>query len=111
MTSTSPARAVLTLAVASTLAVAVLAGGAVAQPNSDVYVYPDTQPQFALATETVTVATAPSPGIVTAYRDTGTATTGLSFEKPIVVAAPHVGRGHNDAAGTSVTLTGFAAGN
>lgn len=109
--SASPSALHLTLAVSAGVAIALLAGAAVAQPNSDVYAYPDIEPAVALATEAVTVVRAPSPGLVTAYRQSGPAAAGLSFERPIVVAAPFAGRGYTESAGAALTLTGIAAGN
>ena len=116
MNTTSRLR--LTLAIATGMAISSISGAAFAAPNTDVYAYPGTQPANGLAVGPVTVVRAPAPGLVTAYADFGTAATGLSFERPIVVAAPFVGRGYNHSVGASLgfidiagTQTGLTAGN
>ena len=101
----------LSFAVAAIVALGSITGAAVAQPNSDVYANPKTQPASNVATGPVDVARAPVPGLVTAYAQVGPAATELSFERPVVVAAPYVGRGQIQSAGGALRWTGLVAGN
>jgi hypothetical protein len=55
MASASPACLSLTLAVAAGVTISAIAGTTLAQPNSDVYAYPDIELAVALATGPVTV--------------------------------------------------------
>ncbi len=109
MNATSRLR--LTLAIAAGMAMTTITGAAFAQPVSDVYANAGMQPANGIAAGQIEVAQAPLPGIATAYAQFGPAATGLSFERPIVVAAPFVGRGHVDSAGSTLGLTGLTAGN
>lgn len=101
----------LSFAVATVIALCAVTVAAVAQPNSDVYAYPKNQSASGLATGPVDVARAPVPGLVTAYAQVGPAATELSFERPVVVAAPYVGRGQIQSAGGALRWTGLVAGN
>ena len=101
----------LTLAIAAGMAISAISGAAFAQPNSDVYAYAGTQPANGLAVGPIEVVQAPLPGFATAYAEFGPAATGLSSERPIVVAAPYVGRGQVASAGSALGLTGLVAGN
>ena len=101
----------LTLAVAAGMAISSISGAAIAMPNTDVYAYPGTQPAHGTVVGPIEVVRAPVPGLVTAYRQAGPAAAGLSFERSIVVAAPNVGRGHNQKAGAAVSFTYLVAGN
>ena len=103
MNTTSRLR--LSLAVAAGMAISTITGAAFAMPNTDVYAYPGTQPANGTAVGPIEVVQAPHIGRATAYAQFGPAATGLSFERPIVVAAPFVGRGHITSAGSSVTLS------
>ena len=109
MNTTSRLR--LSLAVAAGMAISTITGAAFAMPNTDVYAYPGTQPANGTVVGPIDVVRAPLPGRATAYAQFGPAATGLSFERPIVVAAPNVGRGQFDSAGSSITLSGLVAGN
>jgi hypothetical protein len=100
----------LTAAAATLVAIGSVAGTAVAQPNSDIYAYPTTEPAFAIATAPVTVTRAPTPGIVVAYREIGPAATGLTSDRPTVVAAPQTHRGYVQSAGHALAVTGLVAG-
>ena len=111
MNTTSRVILSLPLAIAVGMAIGIISGAAIAMPNTDVYAYPGTQPAHGIAVGPIEVVRAPVPGLVTAYRQAGPAAAGLSFERPIVVAAPHVGRGHNQRAGAAVSFTFLVAGN
>jgi len=101
----------LTIITAAGIAVSAFAGAAFAQPATDIYAYTGTQPANGVAAGRVDVVRAPVPGFAVAYAQFGPAATDLTFDRPIVVAAPFVGRGHVTSAGNTVTLTGLVAGN
>lgn len=99
------------LAVAAAVVAASLSGAAVAQPVSDVYAKPGTQSATSVAAAPVDVARAPVPGFAVAYTQFGPAATSLTTDRPVVVAAPYVGRGQTDSAGGAIRYTGLVAGN
>ena len=101
----------LTIITAAGIAVSSLAGAAFAQPNTDVYAYTGTQPANGVAAGRVDAVRAPVPGFAVAYAQFGPAAAGLTAERPIVVAAPYVGRGQVNSAGRALELTGLVAGN
>ena len=109
MNTTSRLR--LSLAVAAGLAIASFASTASAQPVTDVYAYTGSQTAVGVATDRVDVARAPVPGFAVAYNQFGPAATSLTSERPIVVAAPFVGRGQVTSAGQALGLSGMVAGN
>jgi hypothetical protein len=98
------------LALAAGLAISAISGAAVAQPVSDVYAYAGTQPATGVAYQRIEVAHAPVTGRVAALEQiqAGQAAFGLGTERPIVVAAPFVGRGYTPSASGGVI--GLAAG-
>jgi len=101
----------LSLAIAAGIAISSFTGAAVAQPNTDVYANPGTLPASGVTTGRVDVVRAPVPGFAVAYAQFGPAGADLSFDRPIVVAAPVSGRGQVNSAGNALTLTGLVAGN
>ena len=101
----------VTLAIAAAVVASSLSGAALAQPNSDVYANPGTQPASRFAEAPANVTRAPVPGIVVAYTQFGPSAAGASTDRPIVVAAPFQGRGHVESAGGALSYTGLVAGN
>lgn len=101
----------LALAVTAGLAVGSLTGAAFAQPASDVYAYSRGEAAAGVANTRVDTVRAPVPGFAVAYAQFGPAATDLSADRPIVVAAPYVGRGQVTSAGNALSLTGLVAGN
>ncbi len=97
------------LAVAAGLAISTFSGAALAQPATEAYFYAGTQPATGLAYQRTEVVQAPVTGLEAALQQVGPADFGLSSERPIVVAAPIVGRDYWQTVNTG--LVGLAAGN